>query len=361
MRQYYKSELGMGTDYVSLLPKNLTIRRNFSAKRFDKRGITVFKEVSVLPFSEALSMWGELFYTMIDRKENKEQLLERARSRLAREIFDSWIPNCSHLVLHSSGLDSRMISWTIKELHKKYGDKWLGNVVFVCSKWESSEFKKIMQYEGWNESQYLCPYEELGPTDYYKYSLLDFENAWKFSNGISAIPVNLFWYLGSRAKELGMLPGKVQTFYGQWGNTVMDETSNDDIKKKIEMFYYSVLFARPIFGDETILPFLNPMYIAAISSSSVKLGKELRFELLKSMDSRLAEFVNLRSDGDRHRKISDEIINQMITDYDSSWYGKNIQPGKRPKHKTTEFQDFWSYWTTASLCEYLLRSGYKIT
>ncbi len=355
--------------YVELLPKRLSLRRKFSAKRFDTRKETLFKEVTVVPFEYAPTFYPGstgVFNTIPCRYETELELLDALATRLKEVVYETWKPGMAHAVLHSSGLDSRMLSWTIKELHKEHGNEWLGNVLFLCSKWEAESFYGIMNYEGWSKFQWYVPRAMVASDrNYYDVSLLSFDTIWKRHDGPSAIPVNLFWYLVLEAQGYASFPTEdVQLYTGQWGNTVFDAGSGllagAGIKRILEKFYYSVLFRRPMKGDEVIHPFTDCKLAKIVASSNVKLGKKLRPKLLNYMDAGLAEFTNMLADGDRHRRIHDDIINVMVKDYDSSWYGKNVMPGERPEWKTTEFQTFWSRWTTASLCEHLLRSGYEI-
>lgn len=363
-KQYYRSKLGMGPSYVDLLPKNLTIDPDFTARRFSERRNTLFKEVVVVPASEIITPpMRRLFNAKPTRKETKREFFQKLIARLRAYILEVWDPEKDHVILHSSGLDSRMISWTIKRLHNEFGDKWLGNTVFTCSKWEDSCFNGIMQYEGWDKSQYVVPNEAKHKTRYYESSLVDFDGAWERC-GVSAIPVNLFWYLPEHAQKLGYVGDDIQTFTGQWGNSIFDwgnesPEAGENFRKMYKMFYWSVLFQRPMKGELTHL-FADSELGYLVSSSTVRLGKRLRPELLAFMDKRLATFTNMRSDGDRHQKIADDIINKMIADYRASWYGKNIAPQARIKHKTTEFQPWYSRWTSASLCKHLLKSGYTI-
>jgi len=323
--------------------------------------------VSVVPFdcTPNFHRCTDVFNTVPGRDETEVRLFGSLATRLKEVVYETWKPGMNHVILHSSGIDSRMLSWAIRRLYQEHGDEWLGKVLFLCSKWEAKEYYRIMEYEGWEQRQFWVPRVDALEDVYYSTSLLDFDDAWKRHDGPSAIPVNLFWYPIWIAQEyIGFPTNNVQLYTAQWGNTVFDAGSGDSaglgIRKNLEMFYHSVLFRRPMKGDEVIHPFTDCKLAKLVASSNVRLGKKLRPRLLKYMDSGLAEFINMNADGDRHRRIADIIIDKMIKDYDNSWYGKNVMPGERPAYKTTEFQKFWSRWTTASLCEHLLASGYEI-
>lgn len=362
-KQYYWSELGVGTDYVSLLPRELTIDPNFVATRFSERQNTLFKEVRVVPAREIVTPeMRRVFKAVPERQETKEQLFGHVKAAVLNAVYNNWDTSRDHVIMHSSGIDSRIMSWAIRELWKEFGDYWLGNTVFVCSQLEEGEFKNIMRYEGWRPEQYMVANEGLPRQEYYKDSLLDFDNAWRRC-GVSAIPVNLFWYLPEAAIDAGLVGNDIQLFTGQWGNTVFDSGSGPEagegVRKIYKMFYWSVLFQRPMMG-QVVHVFTDEPLVHLVATSKVRLGKKFRPEFLEFLDPKLAKYTNINSDGDRHQKIADWIIEKMIADYDSSWYGKTIAPGARPAHKTTEFQTWYSRWTSASLCKHLLQNGYTI-
>ena len=362
--QHCISPLGIDTRYINLIPREVHIRHGFVERRFrmDDRN-TLFKEIEVLPAKEIITpSVRRAFKATPQREESKVKLFEKMYSRLRQVILDTWKPEMAHIFLHSSGIDSRVLSWILKELHNELGDSWLGDVIFVCSKWEASNFKGIMRYEGWDESQFLVLRENAPYERYYEPNLVDFENAWTWANGVEAIPVNLFWYLVDAAEE--RLGTNSQVYSGSWGNTVLDNASGPEagegLRKKYKLFYWGVGCRRPFKGKECVYPYTDSELAWTIGTSKQRLGHKLRFEFVNYIDTGLAKFTNEDSDGDRHRRIASDIMSKMISDYDKSWYGKNIAPGARPKHRTTEFQAFWSRWTSASLCEHLIKNGYTI-
>jgi len=357
MKQHYKSELGQGADYVSLLPRTVTLRSDFTARRFDQRLVTVFEEVDVLLAKQVVTpAMRQVFNTRPHREESRLVLLTQLRNRLRDVVRENWAVGGTNVVLHSSGFDSRMLSWTIRKLYEELGDDWLGQVLFLCSRWEAKTFKAIMKYEGWEPDQYWVDNEGVPNREYYAPELLDFRGAWQRANGISAIPVNLFWRPVELAQQAGLIPGDGITLWtGQWGNTVLDAGSGTEagegIRKKFKMFYYSALCTRPMRGNTVIHPYTDCQLATIVASSKVRLGSGLRFALVKSIDDKLSTFTNEMSDGDRHRRIADWIVNRMVSDYQSSWYGRKVAPNAMPTHRTTEFGPFWSRWTAASLCE----------
>jgi len=364
MKTVYECRGKCSTSYVDILPRHLTIDRPFCKERFQSSNRTPFKEVKVAPFKSATSLaFRNLSKVHHGRvSEIHTGLLARIKATLKDTIAEHWTPGGYHAVLHSSGYDSRCISWLIRELYHERGVDWLGTVVFCCSKWEGSSFKKIMRYEGWDCSQYLVVNESSRDRDYYAPSLTNFRDAWEWSDGASPIPVNLFWYPVVAAIKEGLLPDDhpIQTWTGHNGNVILDARGPRQIRALMCESYKSIFGERPMYGTEVILPYSTIELATVICESSVLLGSRLRPLLLKRLDKKLASFKNIHADGDRHRRIADRILTQMVRAYRNSWYGRTIKPNARLKHRTTEFQPFWYHWTLASLCAHLRREGYRI-
>lgn len=355
-------------DFVSVLPDCLTLDKSYRSARFLQKHRTLFREVNFAKIDDATTPWMRAVF---DRpigvyQQTQEELFRDMHDAFLSYVADNWESDCFHVVLHSSGYDSRYLSWALRELFDEKGSDWLGDVLFICSKWEGYTFKRIMRYEGWHDSRYVVIDEDLPDNEYYSNTLLDFRNAWREYNCYCAIPVNITYWPVKRAIQQGLVPDDelIQTWTTQWGNTVQDDGNGPHGGKGIEalyeQFYYSILGARPTYGDYICKPFESIDFADVVIRSSVRLGYSLRTAYLQWLDPTLAAFTNMNADGDRHRKIAPHIMDQVMRDYHNSWYGRDLFPNAQPEHATTEFQTFWHHWTAASLCEYLRDSGYKI-
>lgn len=383
-RTYYRAKENGKTsmDYTSLLPKKLTLDPSYISRQFSLRNIddwvdrhfrtgykdhtTLFKEVSIVPAEEIIteemhSVFNEKIGTV---KINREHFLKCLQLELEQVVEHNWKPNIAHAIFHSSGLDSRMLSWTIRSLYKKYGDDWLGKVLFMCTKFEAPEFKKIMQFEGWEPSQYFILDENVPDEEYFAENILDFKNAWREHNGVSDVPKDVCYYLPKKAQDKGLLPEHIQLWTGYGGNNLVSRANNTGGGKAVEEefrdAYLSYIGSRPWKGDEVIMPFLDTDYLKLLINSSVRLGHSIRPELIKSMSKPLSKFVNLNNKHLVKKPVSERLMAQVLKDYKNSWYGKEIHPETKPKYKTTDYQPFWGHWTAASLCEYLLENDYAI-
>lgn len=369
MTPWYHSGGKVGQRYVDVLPDHLTLDTSYVGARYLSRNRTLFRQVNFVPHQHAMTpdMYRLFTRPVASYRQSREELFRDLWTGLRDEIYCNWRPDHFHAIVHSSGFDSRMISWAIRSLHQEHGDDWLGDVLFLCSKWEGDEFVKIMRYEGWSPDQYWVVDGDRKPADYYTPTLTDFPNAWRQHQGYGAIPINITWYPVQRAASTGRIPSgiPVQTLTGQWGNFTMDYGNGPGGGGKIHKIwaklYYSALSTRPCYGDVVHRPYLAMFLSDYTVRTSIRLGYGLRPALIEWIDPDLAAFTNVHADGDRHRRIADEVVAQMVRDYRSSWYGKHVAPDAEPQHKTTEFSEFWFRWTAASLCEHLLERGHKIT
>lgn len=356
----------ISSNYLSVLPKSLTLDPSYVAGYLWGDYRMLFEEIRVVPCEEAASAEAKSVFRMRtgSLKIPAKLFLGRLRQRLHNIVLRNWKPGVFHVHVHSSGLDSRMLSWTIRQIQRKYGDKWLEDVMFLCSKWEGPMFKKIMAYEGWKPSQYLVVDERIKAEEYYAPSFLNFNDVWHELNPPSCIPANLMWYLVERTQKHGLLPKHVQLWTTQWGNTVFNGGSNPlnggkALERSWRMHYRSQIGACPKKSDEFVEPYTDLNLVRLIIASSVRPGKKLRPMLLASMDQGLSRFRNIHAAGDRDRPISERILDRIATDYDASWYGRNVKRNV-VWAKTTKIDNCWSHWTTASLCEHLLKNGYQI-
>jgi len=365
-RQVYRCSTTGETseNYIDVLPKELTLDPTYICVPFYNHHRTLFKEVTIVPWREFVTPeMQKAFKARIGaHRESKEQLLARIRAKLEQIILANWKPNLAHVQFHSSGQDSRMLSWLIRKLYRQRGDKWLGQMAFLCGNMECPYMRNILKYEGWKEGKHFYVINgKMNPLEYYKDYLLDFKNAWRWINGVQGKPQNLFWYLPEIAERQGILPAHYQTWTSQWGNTLFDDCSGPRGGRGLEnifrKFYLSQLCSRPKKGDEVIEPYTDTGLAHLVIHSSVRLGKGLRQALVASMDQRLAQFKRVDAHGDM-RTIAGWILKKMLESYSKSWYSKIHPISSLPS--TTRYLPAWSYWTAASLCEYLLEHDYKI-
>lgn len=369
MRTMYrqKGTTDMSPDFVSVLPKCLTVDPSYVTRRFFQGNRTLFREVEIVPYKEAMTEEMRLLFDMSSPWEStEEELFSHVYSALKYIIRHYWQRAPVHAVLHSSGIDSRVMSWLIHEIYRDNGPGWLGQTVFLCSDREAPGFLKIMEFEGWPEELYHVVRRQTPVNRYYEHDLTDFKYAWKRLNGMSGLPVNLFWYPIAWAQRKGYLPADgeepIQTWTGYWGNTILDGASTNGGKGVLHNCarnYRGALSMRPIKGDTVIRPYTHMEVAMAVCANQLRLGKRFRHRFVRWINPTLASFKNIDAEGDRFRPVAPDIRQRCQSDYDNSWYGKNVAPGVRIPAEI-EFHDGWSRWCSASLCEWLRNNGYTL-
>lgn len=127
--------------------------------------------------------------------------------RVLKKYFTRhWNPKERHLIFHSSGYDSRIISLTLAELRDEGFN--LGELHFRCHQPEGEVFKQIMQREGWEKHQYSV---FKGPeVDHY-----DLGNPEVYMNGWQNIKESLnFWSdLGTDWTLVAGFGGEISKFH----------------------------------------------------------------------------------------------------------------------------------------------------
>jgi hypothetical protein len=112
MKTVYRCAKGKSTSLTDLAfqYKRLTLRRDYVQHRFSSTNKTPFTQISVVPFDTVMGhpFVGVKHWNVF---EGREPLMARMKETLKQTIFDHWTPGGAHAVLHSSGLDSRCLSW----------------------------------------------------------------------------------------------------------------------------------------------------------------------------------------------------------------------------------------------------------
>jgi len=135
---------------------------------------TVFNEIEVVlkhvP-AGIRSLYGKV---PGEKKIEVGYLAEMGVQALTAAIEAQWTPGKIHIMPHSSGYDSRLISAILMRLADKNGIEWLGEMRFVCWEPEIRYFRRLMHHMGWPE-HFICPVKEgAGPVDYYG-EVIDFD------------------------------------------------------------------------------------------------------------------------------------------------------------------------------------------
>ena len=144
-----------------------------------------FNEISMVPYNEAsnikkLGLDDIMTVRPTNTSFNKQEWL----SAMDRATDESWDPSKFNLVFHSSGYDSRIISHFIRKAYERRP----GKILFVCMEPEGEPFKKIMNYQGWDETQWAIYDMFADPFKLW----FDFYTSWEGLNGPRLMPHNGF-------------------------------------------------------------------------------------------------------------------------------------------------------------------------
>lgn len=351
----YESEIGKSHAFHEVCPKKLTLRKDLHPRIFkpiilDGWTGTIFNEVNIVPFNKAYSSKLKNFgQKKISRvKVSREKFSVTMFNMLSDIIEQTWDPYKFHVLPHSSGYDSRLISTILKRLRKKNGSDWFGDYVFIESNGESEQFKQVMKMEGWRK--HIVMYEGKDPSEAHSHSF-NFKDAWKA--GLIGFPVNSWYSQVEWLKKMDIAPESVQCYTGYGAN----ETTTAVRKSKLysNMNYHSEykpsnlglyfawhylhqLSAFTLNGD-WIHPFYNLNYLKALIKYSkghiehLHPGLSVSSVVLETMEPELAKIRKMVT-GEVRKKgfftVSDRIIKQAVKNYKSSWYGERnpITPTK---------------------------------
>ncbi|MFN4199629.1 MAG: hypothetical protein ACK4FS_11450, partial [Flavobacterium sp.] len=275
---------------------------------------------------------------------------------LHRAIEKTWDPTKFHIILHSSGYDSRIISKVIANLRDKNGRKWLGKVLFICWEPEGESFEKIMKAEGWEPNEYHICNRNAQPDEYYS-EVLAFEQCWKWINDAQP-PIFIHGYEIQKLKAQGKIPSlaPIQIIGGGGGNECVLLRPKD----LLNMFYYSRWnqMLAVIEPSEVIMPFLSYDVLQHISPYVPKLKlsypaivtrmlslirrvlgfhpSALEIKILKILAPELLRIKRV-SDGPKapQRQLSKRLREKCRKDFEKSWLWQQILV-KNPKTPQVE-------------------------
>lgn len=347
-----------------VLPRTVTVNRAFDCGSFDGtwRG-DPFAEVATMP---AVELFGPDDWHLCNTEPSAEEwdvdaAVDDYLAGIEVIIDAYWAPDKHHVVYHSSGWDSRILSSALARLRARNGDGWLGDVLFVSNKWEAEGFKAIMALLGFSDRAFVWR-EHIPESDYFD-ACFDFAHAWRWLNAPCPIPVNLWHYLVQGAQVVGLLPSdeRVQGVAGYWANELVDCFLHGGKYWLDRMHWYpNTAMASLPFPVEMVLPFAHKALLEQLPAYGLGRigGKEFR-KLLA--DRCMPDAVGIPNVGldDRGHPISDRLRQRALRDYQASWYGRHVRPHDEMP-ATTQFSNVWADWSLASLCEHLRREGYDV-
>lgn len=199
----------------------------------------------------------------IKRRTNKiseEEFCNQFIEAFKETVLDLWDENKHHIILHSSGYDSRMLSWTIKELG-------LPNVTYVCMEPEGREFRLVMKHISGRHYCAIMPRIGENP------------GAFAVSSGLAISRI--------KADETQVLSSGYFNELLSYGLLNGDKT----IKQWIDKYYNSTYAKNAAeFPGDIFFPILGIKVMKVILSSDIKLTLNLHHKIIETMDPVLFGF-----------------------------------------------------------------------
>lgn len=319
---------------------------------------TPFDEIKIMPYEQAFKPHKEASCFI---SQNLAALDKKAYLEAFEKVIDSnWNPSSFHLIYHSSGFDSRLISHFIR---KKYEND-PGRVLFVCWGSECETFEKIMRYEKWDRSQYATIPAETEKLLY----RFDFSDVWEHVNGASwNFSASMYHTALDFLRKSGRIPqdlSRLQIWVGIGSNEMIKWPGRLDLNLK-RSYYGWQMRMWGVIGKDTIQPFMDIGPCKVLYNSKNR-KENVRRELVRMADPELANFPRTATS---KLFVPIEARKKAINDFKSSYYYKKIDGCSLPKliknilmydGRHRSYHAFWRKWTLASLIEKLIRKGIEI-
>jgi len=327
---------------------------------------TMFRDIEVVPIAKRVPHWSRELMGLDHptRSVKLDDFLDEVLDAYRLGLEQEWKNNGRlKLVFHSSGYDSRLFSWLLMELRKKNGDDWLGDVRFVCLGHECDAFNEIIDYEGWEPELKIMVNPTYGPTSLPE-GLFDFKTAWKQAAGVSSYPLNL-WYDILSSPQLADLGDDVEIWTACYANEIFKQKmlmrgENNYWRRFLERYYFSVYCLR-----DTAVPgcmnhsVLNRWLVETVVNADIDYNyRPIRQDLAARADPKLAK-IHRESVLPYNIEVPKQAMRQMINDYASSAYGKEIVTEITPP-KEIRLGAWWELWSAASFVEHLINKGCEV-
>lgn len=357
------------------IPQHIKNRYNILAREF-KNKLTVirdslFNEIEV--FSEPVPpSMRFLFARYINKRRIDINLLaQNLVDRMSKFIESSWDSNKTHVMPHSSGYDSRLISTIIRRLTQKNGREWLGDIYFICWEPEVRDFMTVMQYEGWDKNHIILI---KGPaTDFYRQAV-SFFNLGKYCSDSNRFICYCFDYLIYKKIE-NLNLNNVQIVSGLFSDEILRKEATtpradmiwNDLSHFMVHFLHDVHFEWSSF--DVLLPFMSLNVIDYLFDYNLPRADDLKLAMLNYLDPNLAQLPNyrfeyfkiIRKQGSHpYYRLSDATVANMSRALKNSWYFGVLNPSINISNILVNDSKILKDYTNAAICEYLIQKGVNI-
>lgn len=351
-RRKYINEKGEIGDFYDILPKKLTISNHLRYYEYSQPvGVheTMFKEIKIVPYYK-----DDFIRTAINAVNNADPIEDsnwrrKIYNRLLKIVDQLWDRKRFHVIAHSSGIDSRILSSIIKDLG-------FDNLLFVECAGESDLFLEIMKAEGWDSSKYMIFRPELKKGDYFSHS---FDLIPDNFNGVSSYPINHFYDAYDRLEKLGYITHDCQ-FFAAFGCYIEKCFKDFPVEQFFRKDYYYQMHNFKVFG-EWIFPWWNILYLKECVQyrgcyDHGRISDRIN-EILPEKVRRIKKYTTKDLIKRGWRTISDNLLMKLQRRYNQTYYAMKKPMILKPK---IEYSNSWGIYCEAMICEQLIKKGYEI-
>jgi hypothetical protein len=349
MKRKYINNSTKETDCLldNIITNKTTLNNRFISSTLNEIE-TPFNEISIVKHNNVFDL--PKLNESISHRNSTELNLNRIVDELRKFIHSTWDNTKFNLVFHSSGYDSRVISYLIKEIY----DQKPGNILFACLEYEANTFREILKYEGWDDN-IMYSYDEWSENNFV------FKDLWKQTNVSADYPLNVLYCFTEHLKRVGKIPTDNLVI---WGGSFFNEVFlSSNIGLFLSKWYYS---RYPKFFSAINHPYIHPILginvLNEIFGSIINQKEKteiIRRRLCAAVDSKLESFP-------RSPNITNSIsvpvkyFKPLVQDFERSFYFNNINKSVKPSPKLTKNAKWWTQVTLASYIEELVKRGVNI-
>jgi len=347
---------------LNLIEDSITLKKNAATINL-MAGNTPFEEIEVVTPLDTLS---EEYKELSKVKAHSvpiswNKFIDKCWETYLTAVDNVWDDDKFHMVMHSSGYDSRIMSLALKQLHKE-------NLLFVCLEPEGSVFENIMKHQAWSEDKYMVYNKGISYDEYYKEGL-DYDLCLKITNGPSERPVNpngVAYYCLQAAGKIDK-DENMQFHANQFAEILNSKVVN--FEHYYKEFYYS-RFSRfwSTFDckvSDNYLDFDLMKFMMEAKVSNWHTRDQLREEMIRQIDPHMLKFKRWTWNevyGQNFFKLSDRLHKKAVEDYKNSWFYKNIDKdiNSTSKYMVSATFKWWQKWSMGAVTDYLVSKGCNI-
>ena len=369
-RQFRHRRTGKVSEHIlDLVGDSVTVDKDFVASKEQLHEYkTLFEDIMIQPY-QLVHPGTQNFRYKPDRMGYRD-FIGYLIDNLEQVIKNTWDDEKFHIIDHSSGFDSRILSFIIRKLYRRgiLG----GKILFLCLQPEGDGFRDVVKYLNWEEDKCLVYNENVRPDEYYR-NCFNFKDNWQSFNGLSQWPGDILFWVIKDLQSKDVLPlddTRIQSYGMGFTDELIKHKYNFRTKASVYKFlniYYFSRFPQSMsnFKGDRILPMLDFEIVKLMFCYDWGWHpmKKVKIDLMKRLDPKLTEIRNgsIYHENNPYHRISQGLLEKLKADYSGSWYGKYVNPDM-VKHATRGlgYSPWWASYNAASVVEYLRESGVKV-